>query len=263
MWQLLSLYHKRGACCNIFLPLRSPFGAHPLQCVLIHGKAPSPHLADPCDHHEAGRVYAVDDFLQLEQLPVGDDAEYHLALVMQIPALRVQQCHPPVQLLQDGFPDLLRLAADDLHLRLGGADHHGLVQGDGGQQHEHNAVQDILRLLEGRLEQQDAHVKGVQAHGHRNPETFVQNQRRDVHAPRGSSRADHDAQRHPHPQPREQGAQQNVIRQHEIPQQPVEHLQRRRYQEGAGQGGGHESLPQHDQPQYQHAHVHQKQEARN
>ena len=48
---------------------KNPLFMAVLQHLLIHGKASPLHLADPRNHHKAGRVNAMDDFLQPEELP--------------------------------------------------------------------------------------------------------------------------------------------------------------------------------------------------
>ena len=137
----------------------------------------------------------------------------------------MEQGGAPVHLLLDGLADGLVLLAHHLQLHLAGAQHQGLVQGEGVQQHHHQAVKHLLHVGEQGLEQQDAAVKGVQGQGNRDFQLFLQHQGRDIHAARGGAGPDDNAHACADHHPGQDGGQQRVIGEVYVPNGPLEHRQ--------------------------------------
>ena len=161
---------------------------------LAVAESSAPDLRHPGDDHEAVRIDGSCHLLDLGHLMVGNHAEDNLRLLMQIAALAVEHGDTPVDPGQDRIPDLRRALADDLHLGSAGTQQQHLIQRKADGHQQQNAVQQIFQRMEGHLTQHDKEIKHPKAHGNRNMEQFLQNQRRNVHTACGSAGPDHDTQ---------------------------------------------------------------------
>ena len=202
--------------------------------MFAQGEAAAVHLIHRVDDDEGLGVHLLHQMVQLGQLPVGDDGEHHVPLVAGVAGLGVQQGAAPVQYLQNQLANLVALFAEDLHLDLGVAHQHHLVQHDGVEQHQQDAVEDLLPVFgEEHLPDEDGKVQPV--HDHRDGHTpeLVGHNGRNVHTAAGSARADHQADGRADHHTGEHGGQHGVAGHVANAGNPAEQLQ----EDGVAEGG--------------------------
>ena len=156
---------------------------------------------------------------------VGDDTENDFRRCVQKSSFSVEQGHTSVHLGQNGIPDGLGLGADNFHFRLAGAHEHHPIQGEGQNQNQQNAVEQILQGMKQQLGNHNAEIKYPQAGRNRDMQILFQNQRWDIHTTGRSAASDHHAQRYAQPQRGKNHIQQNILGNPDIPQGAIEHLQ--------------------------------------
>ena len=197
--------------------------------------------------------------VQLCQLPVGHHRQQHVPLGLGVAGLGVQHRAAPVQHPQDDAADLVVLFAEDLHLDLGVAHHRHLFQNDGVEQHQQDAVEDLLLVGKDHLADEDEKIQQVHHRAHRQAEVFVQHDGRDVHAAAGGPRADHQPDGHADEHAGEDGAQHGVTGEAVDARDAGEQVQEQRIAEGGQRcvegeppAHGHRAHHEHDDVGHQH-----------
>ena len=152
------------------------------------------------------------------------------------------------------------MGADDLHLGAVLAQQDHLVQHNGVDKHQHDAVEHLFLGAGNRLGHQDDQIKDGHADRHRDMEIFLEHQRGDVHAAGGPAAADHNAQGDADPQAGEDGGQHQVVGEDVVFKQLFPDGQGQRGEEGAGQGGEGKAPAQQDPASHQHHHVDHQQD---
>ncbi len=163
--------------------------------------------------------------------------------------------------MNDGQPDFFIAAADDFRFGLMEADYQDFVQNEGIDDDQKNAVEDLFRVGEKHLGDQDQKVEGVQQDGNRKTEFFVQDKGRDIHAPRGGAYPDDDPDSGSYHQAPENGAQHMVVRHVGQDGKALPEGQGGRIEKGADQGSQGEFFAEDESSGGEHDQVERKDES--
>lgn len=210
------------------------------------------HLAQ---HDEGVGIHFVNHFLCAVQFPGRDDAGKHIGFDAQVTGLSVQQGDAPVDVFQNGILHLFGMLGDDFQFGFGGAQCQQLVQRHGVHDDQNDAVEAGVLVGEEHLADQDDKIKYVQADGYGNPEEFLQDQRRNIHAAGAGPQPDDHRQRNADAQAAEEGAEEQILCQNEAAHGPLQDAQEQGVENGAHQGGESEFFSQDEGAQQEHGHV--------
>ena len=132
----------------------------------------------------------MDEFLNLREFPVGDDAQQHLFGFSAVSAFCLENRDAAVDFGKNCLTDLCRVRTDDFDFCPGGPHQKQLIHRHRVDQHDDDSVKCFLRRMEECLQQQDAEIHRIERERNRNPEIMVQDQGRNIHAAGGGTGTD-------------------------------------------------------------------------
>ena len=218
-------------------------------------KASAGDAAHLAQHDEGIGIHLVNHLLRAVQLSRRDDAGKHIGFNAQVTGLSVQQGDAPVDVCQNGILHLLGVFGDDFQFGFGGAQRQQFVQGHGVHDNQNDAVEAGVLVGEEHLANQDDKIKYVQADGYGNPEEFLQDQRRNIHAAGAGPQPDDHRQGNADAQAAEEGAEEQILCQNEAAHGPLQDAQEQGVENGAHQCGEGEFLSQDESAQQEHGHI--------
>ena len=220
--------------------------------MFAQGEAAAVDLVHRVDDNEGLGINLLHQMVQLCQLPVGDHGEHHVPFIAGVAGLGVEQGAATVQHFQDQLADLVALFTEDLYLNLGVAHQHHLVQHDGVEQHQQDAVEDLLPVFrEEHLPDENGEVQPVHDHRDGHAPELVGHDGGNVHTAAGSACADHKTNGRADHHTGEYGGQHGVTGHVSDAGNPAEQFQKDGVAEGGnrcveGEPSAHDSCAQNE-----------------